>query len=107
MPKTTEEYAVTVYSTIGLSFITFNRIQDAIDLGVELPGSDQSQYYENLTIHWYQQRPDELLENLEKLPTNEIRQSVARILLNDRMRFIQEMSAGEISALEQLLVEQP
>lgn len=100
-----ESLLVTARSTIGLSLVSFGKIDEAIALGSELARSDQPQYFQNLAIIWFQLRPDELFENLTKLPTVESQQSVATTLLQDWFEFRAEMSQDEISVLENLVSE--
>lgn len=100
-----ESLLVTARSTIGISLVSFGKIDEAIALGSELAPSDQRQYFQNLAILWFQLRPDELFENLAKLPTVESQQSVATTLLQDWFEYRDEMSEDEISVLENLVSE--
>ncbi|MCY3885561.1 MAG: hypothetical protein OXG24_11685 [Gammaproteobacteria bacterium] len=100
-----ESLLVTARSTIGLSLVSFGKIDEAIALGSELAPSDQPQYFQNLAILWFQLRPDELFENLAELPTVESQQSVATTLLQDWLEYRAEMSQDEISLLENLVSE--
>lgn len=98
-----ESLLPTAYSTIGLSFISFGKIDDAIALGARLSEEDQPQYFQNLTIVWFQLRPDELFANLTNLPSVESQQAIARILIDERFGYQEEMSEDEITMLENLV----
>lgn len=105
LPEVDESLLVTAHSTIGLSLISFGKIDEAIALGAELDRSVQPQYFQNLAIQWFQLRPDELFENLAKLPTVESQKSVAATLLQDWLEYRAEMSQDEIFMLENLVSE--
>ena len=96
---------VTARSTIGQSLISFGEVAEAIALGAELADADQTQYFQNLAILWFQSRPDELFENLVNLPTVESQQAVAATLLQDWLDYRAEMSRDEIALLEDLVAE--
>lgn len=100
-----ESLMVTARSTIGQSLISFGEVDEAIVLGAELADADQTQYFQNLAILWFQSRPDELFENLVNLPTVESQQAVAATLLQDWLDYRKEMSRDEIALLEDLVAE--
>lgn len=98
-----ESLMVTARSTIGISLVSFGKIDEAIALGAELSRSDQPLYFQNLAIRWFQLRPDELFENLAKLPTVESQQAIAVTLMDERLGYRVEMSQDEIAVLEDLV----
>lgn len=101
-----DEYLmVTARSTIGMSLVSFGKIDEAIALGAELSSSEQSQYFQNLAIQWFYLRPDELFENITQLPTVEAQQAIAAVLLQDWYGFREDMSQDEIAVLEDLVSE--
>ena len=103
LPKVDESLLVTAYSTIGLSLISYGKIDEVIALGKELSDEDQTEYFDSITVRWYQLKPVELFESLGNLPTAESQQAVARVLLNDRLGYKAEMTQDEISYLEFLV----
>lgn len=100
-----ESLMVTARSTIGLSLVSFGKIDEAIALGVELSSSEQPQYFQSLAIQWFHLRPDELFENITQLPTVESQQAIAAVLLQEWYGFRDEMSQDEIAVLENLVSE--
>ena len=100
-----ESLMVTARSTIGQALISFGEIDDAIALGTGLSDADQTQYFQNIAILWFQLRPDELFENLTNLPTVQSQQAIAITLLQDWLEYRTEMSPDEISLLENLVSE--
>lgn len=100
-----ESLMVTARSTIGLSLVSFGKIDEAIALGAELSSSEQPQYFQNLANQWFYLRPDELFENIAKLPTVESQRAIAATLLDEWMGFRMTMSQDEIAELEDLVSE--
>ena len=98
-----ESLMVTARSTIGQALISFGEIDDAIALGAGLSDADQTQYFQNIAILWFQLRPDELFENLTNLPKVQSQQAIAITLLQDWLEYRAEMSQDEISLLENLV----
>ena len=105
LQKVDESLMVTARSTIGKSLVSFGKIDEAIALGTELSRSDQPQYFQNLAIQWFYLRPDELFENLAKLPTVESQQAIAGFLLEEWRGYRADMSQDEIAILENLVSE--
>lgn len=100
-----ESLMVTARSTIGLSLVSFGKIDEAIALGSELSSSEQPQYFQNLANQWFYLRPDELFENITKLPTVESQQAIAAFLLEEWRGYRVKMSQDEIAVLENLVSE--
>lgn len=103
LPNVDESLLGTAYSTIAFSLISYGKFDEVIALGKELSDEDQTEYFDSITVQWYQWKPVELFENLGNLPTAESQQAVARVLLNDRLGYKAEMSQDEISYLEFLV----
>lgn len=103
LPNVDESLLGTAYSTIALSLISYGKFDEVIALGKELSDEEQTEYFDSITVQWFQWKPVELLENLGNLPTVESQQAVARVLLNDRLGYKAEMSQDEISYLEFLV----
>ncbi|MXX95615.1 MAG: hypothetical protein F4039_09780 [Gammaproteobacteria bacterium] len=100
LPVIDESLIDTAFHTIGVALIGFNKLDEAIELAERLPKADQPQYFEGLATMWFQERPDEFFQNLDKLSL-EAQQAVARQLLLFE-RYQRGMSSAEISTLENL-----
>lgn len=100
-----ESLMVTARSTIGMSLVSFGKIDEAIALGAELSSSEQSQYFQNLANQWFYLRPDELFENIAQLPTVQSQQAIAGFLLEEWRGYRADMSQDEIAILENLVSE--
>lgn len=100
-----ESLMVTARSTIGMSLVSFGKIDEAIALGAELSSSEQPQYFQNLANQWFYLRPDELFENIAQLPTVQSQQAIAAFLLEEWRGYRADMSQDEIAVLEDLVSE--
>ena len=100
-----ESLMVTARSTIGMSLVSFGKIDEAIALGAELSSSEQPQYFQNLANQWFYLRPDELFENIAQLPTVQSQQAIAGFLLEEWRGYRADMSQDEIAILENLVSE--
>ena len=100
-----ESLKPTAFSTIGLSLISYGKIDEVIALGKEISDKDQTEYFASLAGRWYRWKPDELFENIWNLPTVKSQTAVAQVLLNDRFGYTSEMSQDEISLLKSLVAD--
>ena len=74
------------YKSVGAGYINSGFSKKAFNLGLELPDSDQSEYYQSISSSWARVDPESLVESLKDFPTDEIRSTVASSLSSSWMR---------------------
>ncbi len=63
---------------VGKNLIDFNLLNEAVELGRELPPSSRPDYFRDLTLQWLSVNPDHLVVNLPRIPDTSSRIAVAQ-----------------------------
>ena len=89
-----------VYLKVGGVLISRNSIEEALQLGMELPKDQQPQYFESLTLTWLSKRPDTVSNHIVNLSEEN-----ARVVAHKALQFNKFMSVlteEEIAFLESI-----
>lgn len=70
LEKVSEPARAVSYLKVGRVLLSWNSIDDALTLGEELPKERQRDYFEQLTISWFQQNPESIPVHLSSLSTD-------------------------------------
>lgn len=76
-----EHQQVSSYRTVGRVLVQSNRSDDAVDIAQRLSGTDKSKYFAALVPPWMAYKPQELLDRLPSMPTDDIKSNVALEIL--------------------------
>lgn len=91
------------YESLGAIYIDKGDSKNAFNLGLELPDSDQSEYFQNISNRWLRVDPAGLVETLKDFPTEEIRSTVASTLTKPWYR--ENFTEDQFEILKQFLTE--
>ena len=87
------------YSSIGKSYINAGDISKAFNLGLELSGTDQAEYFQNISTRWARIDPAGLVESMDELPNAEIRSNIAKTVTSRWYR--DNFTEDQLSILKQ------
>ena len=65
------------YTHIGDRYIEAGHSTKALNLGLKLPTEEQAKYFQSISYSWVRIDPEGIVESIEKIPTAEIRSSLA------------------------------
>lgn len=89
------------YSSIGKSYINAGDTSKAFNLGLELSGSNQAEYFQNISTRWARIDPAGLVESMEELPNAEIRSNIAKTVTSRWYR--ENFTEDQLNTLKQYL----
>ena len=98
-----EPLDLNAYESLGRNLIEFDRGMDAIELAKDLPESRWADYFRILSATWFSSKPDELIENMERLPSKSVQSIVARQMLAYATSEDQVLSSKQIERLQTFL----
>ena len=88
------------YYEIGAKLVSVGRIDEAIELGNELPETLQVQYYDQLAFRWVWIDADDFLDRFATFSNELVQSAIANTVLSDRSRR-KLLSPEEIAYLEE------
>ena len=94
-----------IYNGISYHLIVAGRIEDALALADRLEEAEKPQFYSRLVYPWLRFELESLLEFLPKLPTEEIRRTVAIAVLGEQERY-PYLTANELDYIRSLLPDE-
>lgn len=102
LPKVREGRTKTsAFTSVGERFIEIGDSKNAFELGLQLTGVGQAEYYESISSTWARIDPTGLIESLKDFPTKEIRSAVASRLTKSWIR--DEFTEAQLEVLKQFL----
>ncbi|MXZ44298.1 MAG: hypothetical protein F4Z01_04875 [Gammaproteobacteria bacterium] len=81
LPRVSENTQTIAYSEVGSAMVRNLQINEAIELGNDLEGRNQTIYYGRVFSAWASDSPKNLYESLENFPTSELKSTAARQLI--------------------------
>ena len=91
------------YQTLGRNLIEFDRGMEAIELAEDLPESRWTEYFRVLSLTWFTSKPDELVDNMERLPSKLVQSIVAQQILSSASSDDHVLSSEQIEHLQTFL----
>lgn len=91
------------YETLGRNLIEFDRGIEAIELAKELPESGWANYFQVLSRTWFSSKPDELIQNMERLPSKNVQSIVAQQMLDYASSEDRVLSSKQLERLQTFL----
>lgn len=73
---------ILAYASVGGALVHNGKALEALEMANQLPENQRNRYYETVANSWARHDPVDLLSNIEKLPTPEIRSHAARFLVD-------------------------
>lgn len=95
---------IEAYTRVARFFIKKGDTKRAINLGLQLSNSTQSDYYRNLSEHWAEVDSDGLVGAIQDFPTDEIRRTVVSNLLSSK-RYQNRFSSKQSDQLKQFMTD--
>ncbi len=71
------------FGHLGNSYIQNGASDEAVSLAKQLPASKQTEYFQSLFTSWTRRDPDDLLDSLDQLPTEDVKSKAAVALLKE------------------------
>ena len=93
-----------IYFAVGKNLLDFDRADDAIELARKLPVSSWADYYSNLAQYWFYTNPDQLVNCMSRLPSNSVRSTVARSMIDFAKSDDEVLSLKQLEYLRTLVV---
>lgn len=93
------------YSSVGSQLIQSGAVDQALELAYDLSEKEQEQYFDSVLDYWTMTQPDELLERLGDLPSEEV-QSRAALSLISFNRLRKAHSDDQVDAIKKFLTEE-
>ncbi|MYD45967.1 MAG: hypothetical protein F4W92_06420 [Gammaproteobacteria bacterium] len=91
------------YQTLGRNLIEFDRGIEAIELAEDLPESRWIEYFRILSLTWFTSKPDELVDNMELLPSKAVQSIVAQQMLSSASSDDYVLSSEQVEHLQTFL----
>lgn len=91
------------YESLATIYINNGDSRTAFNLGLELPGSDQTEYFQNISKTWVRVDPAGFVETLKDFPTEELRATIASTMTKRWYR--DNFTEDQIGVLKQFLTE--
>lgn len=88
------------YESLGRNLIEFDRGIEAIELAKDFPESRWVEYFRILSRTWFSSKPDELIENMERLPSKSVQSIVAQQMLGYATSEDHVLSAKQLERLQ-------
>lgn len=88
------------YYEVGAKLVSVGRIDEAIELGNELPETSQVQYYDQLAFRWVWIDADDFLDRFATFSNERVQSAMANTVLSNRSRR-NLLSPEEIAYLEE------
>ena len=87
--------------TVGEQLIRIGKFEEVVRIGLDLPESEQNQYFPRLSYAWSDVAPNELMDTMARLPTAHIRTQVASTVLESHYR--KNFTEAQLETLRQYL----
>ena len=85
LPRSPDESRDAVYAVVGSAMVKHKQTDDALELGREMPESEQWLYYDRVLMEWSESYPTDLFERLKELPSETIQSRAAFRLIIDNV----------------------
>lgn len=85
LSRAPDESRETVYAVVGSAMVKKKQTDEAIELGREMPESEQWLYYDRVLMEWCRSNPTDLFGRLKELPSETIQSRAAFRLIRDNL----------------------